>query len=84
MKQMDDMDVKILKAINTMSPRSFISPVKINEALKLDEVELGNRLTLLKKTGYVDVMTSEYVSSMTLPNFISKIMLTDRGRNALK
>jgi DNA-binding Lrp family transcriptional regulator len=84
MKQMDDMDVKILKAINTMSPRSFISPVKINEALKLDEVELGNRLTLLKKTGYVDVMTSEYVSSMTLPNFISKIMLTDLGRNALK
>jgi DNA-binding Lrp family transcriptional regulator len=84
MKQMDDMDVKILKAINTMSPRSFISPVKINEALKLDEVELGNRLTLLKKTGYVDVMTSEYVSSMTLPNFISKIMLTDLGRKALK
>jgi DNA-binding Lrp family transcriptional regulator len=81
---MDDIDIKILEAVNTLSPRSFISPVKINEALKLDEVELGNRLTLLKKTGYVDVMTSEYVSSMTLPNFISKIMLTDLGRNALK
>jgi DNA-binding Lrp family transcriptional regulator len=81
---MDDTDIKILKAIDAKSPKSFISPVKINESLKLDEVELGNRLMLLKKTGHVDLMTSEYVSSMTLPNFISKIMLTDLGRKSLK
>ncbi len=81
---MDDTDVKILKAINTLSPKSFIDPIKVNEILKLDEVDLGNRLMLLKKSGYVDVMTSEYVSSGTLPNFISKLMLTDLGRKALE
>jgi hypothetical protein len=28
---MDDIDTKILEAINTVSPKSFISPVKVNE-----------------------------------------------------
>jgi len=81
---MDDIDMKILEAINTISPKSFISPVKVNEILKLNETELGNRLKLLKKSGYVDVMTSEYPSSLTLPNSISKVYLTETGRRSLK
>jgi hypothetical protein len=81
---MDDMDRMILEAINTISPKSFISPVKVNQDLKLNPTELGNRLMLLKKSGYVDVMTSEYPSSLTLPNAISKVYLTDLGRQSLK
>jgi RIO-like serine/threonine protein kinase len=81
---MDDIDTKILEAINTVSPKSFISPVKVNEILKLNETELGNRLKLLKKSGHVDVMTSEYPSSLTLPNSISKVYLTESGRQSLK
>jgi hypothetical protein len=81
---MDDIDMKILEAINTISPKSFISPVKVNEILKLNETELGNRLMLLKKSGHVDVMTSEYPSSLTLPNSISKVYLTEKGRQSLK
>jgi len=81
---MDDIDTKILEAINTISPKSFISPVKVNEILKLNETELGNRLKLLKKSGHVDVMTSEYPSSLTLPNSISKVYLTESGRQSLK
>jgi RIO-like serine/threonine protein kinase len=81
---MDDIDTKILEAINTISPKSFISPVKVNEILKLNETELGNRLKLLKKSGHVDVMTSEYPSSLTLPNSISKVCLTEMGRQSLK
>jgi hypothetical protein len=38
----------------------------------------------LKKSGHADVMTSEYPSSLTLPNAISKVYLTDLGRKALK
>jgi RIO-like serine/threonine protein kinase len=81
---MNEMDLKILEAINAISPKSFISPVKVNEILRLDATELGNRLKLLKKSGHVDVMTSEYPSSLTLPNAISKVYLTELGRQSLK
>ena len=81
---MDDIDRKILEAINTISPKSFISPVKVNEILKHNPTELGNRLMLLKKSGHVDIMTSEYPSSLTLPNAISKVYLTELGRQSLK
>jgi hypothetical protein len=78
------MDKKILEAINTVSPKSFVSPVRVNEILGLDETKLGDRLKLLKKSGYVDIMTSEYPSSLTLPNSISKVYLTESGRQSLK
>ncbi len=81
---MDNTDMKILKAINKVSPKSFVSPVKVNEVLKLDPTQLGNRLNLLKKSGHVDIMTSEYPSSLTLPNAISRVYLTDLGRQILK
>jgi RIO-like serine/threonine protein kinase len=81
---MDDIDIKILEAINKVSPKTFISPIKVNEILKLDATELGTRLKLLKKSGHVDIMTSEYPSSLTLPNSISKVFLTELGRRSLK
>jgi hypothetical protein len=80
----DATDRKILKAIDKVSSKSFISPVKVNEVLKMDATQLGNRLMLLKKSGYVDIMTSEYPSSLTLPNAISRVYLTDLGRQTLK
>ncbi len=81
---MDDTDMKIIEAINTVSPKVFISPVKVNEILKLDATELGIRLMLLKKSGHVDIMISDYPSSLTLPNSISKVFLTELGRKTLK
>jgi hypothetical protein len=81
---MDNQDLKILGAMNAISPMSFVSPIEVNEIIKLDKMELGDRLTLMKKSGHVDVITRDFVSSMTLPNFIAKIKLTDLGRSALK
>ncbi len=81
---MDDIDMNILRAINDVSPKSFISPVKVNEVLKLDATLLGNRLMLLKKSGHIDVMTSEYPSSLTLPNAISRVYINDLGRQTLE
>lgn len=83
-KFMENADMKILKAINKVSPKSFVSPVKVNEVLKLDASLLGDRLMLLKKSGHIDIMTSEYPSSLTLPNAISRVYLTDMGRQMLK
>jgi hypothetical protein len=80
---MDDIDLKILEAINTVSPKSFVSPVIVNEVLLLDANQLGTRLKLLKKSGHVDIMISEYPSSLTLPNSISKVYLTELGRKTL-
>jgi hypothetical protein len=80
---MDDRDVKILNAINKVSPKSFISPVKANEVLKMDETELGIRLMLLKKSGHLDIIISDYPSSLTLPNSISKVFLTELGRKTV-
>jgi len=80
---MNKTDMKILEAINAVSPKSFVSPVKVNETLKLDPTKLGDRLKTLKKLGHVDILTSEFVSSQTLPNFISKVALTELGRQSL-
>jgi hypothetical protein len=79
----DEIDAKILAAINTVSPKMFVSPVKVNEILGLNGTELGDRLKLLRKSGHVDVMTSEYPSSLTLPNSISKVLITDLGKKSL-
>jgi hypothetical protein len=80
---MDDTDFKIIGAINTASPKSFVSPVIVNETLNLDANQLGTRLMLLKKSGHVDIMKKDYPSSLTLPNSISKVYLTEMGRKTL-
>jgi len=81
---MDEIDIKILAAIYKVSPKLFVSPVKVNEVLRFNETELGDRLMLLKKSGHVDIMTGEYSSSLTLPNLVTKVYLTDLGRQSLK
>ncbi len=81
---MDDTDKKIIKTINSLSPKSFVSPVRVDELLRLNETELGNRLMALKRSGYIDILTSDYVSSTTLSNSISKVCLTELGRQSLK
>jgi len=80
---MDTTDLNILNAIETVSPKRSISPVKVNEVLKLDENELGNRLMKLKKSGHVDILISDYPSSLSLLNAISKVFLTELGRKVL-
>jgi hypothetical protein len=76
--------VKILNAINKLSPKSFVSSVKVNGILQLDGTELGIRLMLLKKSGHLDIIKNDYPSSLTLPNAISKVYLTELGRKTLK
>jgi RIO-like serine/threonine protein kinase len=83
-RQMDKIDIEILEAINNISTKSFVSSVKVNEIIRLDATELGDRLKRLKKSGHVDITTSDYPSSLTLPNSISKVYLTESGRRSLK
>ena len=50
---MYNQDLKILGAMNALSPISFVSPIEVNRIVKLDKTELGNRLMLMKKSGRV-------------------------------
>ena len=81
---MDDTGNEILSVINKVSPKISISPVKVNEVLMLDADQFGTRLMLLKKSGHVDITKKDYPSSLTLPNSISKVYLTEMGRKTLK
>jgi hypothetical protein len=81
---MDKLDLKILKAINTLSQTSFISPIAVSDIIKIDKKDLGDRLMVPKKSGHIDIITREFISSMTLPNFVAKVKLTDLGRKGLK
>jgi DNA-binding Lrp family transcriptional regulator len=81
---MDDKDLKILETINSISPKSFVSPIEVNELLGLNETELGSRLVSLKKSGQVDYITNDYASSNTLPNLISRVRITESGQQSLK
>jgi hypothetical protein len=38
----------------------------------------------LRKSGLVDILISDYPSSLTLPNAISKVFVTELGRKTLK
>ena len=71
-------------AINAVSPKSFVSPIIVNERLMLDADQLGTRLMLLKKSGQVDIMKKDYPSSLTLPNSISKVFITELGQKTLR
>jgi hypothetical protein len=81
---MNYLDSKILKAIDTLSATSFVSAIEVNDKVKMDKKELGDRLMALKKLGHVDIITREFISSMTLPNFIVKVRITEQGQKALK
>lgn len=81
---MDKLDLKILKAINTLSPTTFVSATEVRDKVKMDGNDLGDRLMVLKKSAYIEIITKEFISSMTLPNFIAKVRITENGRKALK
>ena len=81
---MNYLDSKILEAINTISPTSFVSATEVSDRVKMDKKELGDRLMVLKKSGHVDIITREFISSMTLPNFIAKVRITEQGRKDLE
>ena len=62
---MNNQDLKILKAINTLSPTTFVGAIEVSDRVKMDNKELGDRLMVLKALGHVDIITRDYISSMT-------------------
>lgn len=81
---MDNINIKILGAINSISTFSVISPLEVNKRFKLDEIELGDRLMSLRRLRYVKVERGDHAPGRSLPNGIFGVSITDDGRQYLK
>jgi len=81
---MDNIHVKILEAINSLSPKSFVSPIEVNKKVKLDEIEFADRLLSLRRLRYVTVKKDSSAPSKSLPNGICGVSITDDGLQVLQ
>lgn len=82
----DDIDLKILKAIQLKSSTSFVRVILLVREIGIDEEELGDRFELLAKNGYIEVagLGGSTAPGMTLPNGIHNVALTAQGRHLLR
>jgi hypothetical protein len=81
---MDNIHVKILEAINSLSPKSFVSPIEVNKKVKLDEIEFADRLLSLRRLRYVTVKKDSGAPSKSLPNGICSVSITDDELQVLR
>ena len=81
---MDNMHVKILEAINSLSSKSFVSPIEVNEKVKLDEIEFADRLLSLRRLRYVTVKKDSGATDKSISNGICGVSITDDGRQVLR
>jgi hypothetical protein len=81
---MDNIHVKILEAINSLSPKAFVSPIEVNEKVKLDEIEFVDRLLSLRRLRYVTVKKDCNGPDKGLPNGICGVSITDDGLQVLR
>ena len=81
---MDNIHVKILEAINSLSPKSYVSPIEVNEKVKLDEIEFVDRLLSLRRLRYVLVKEDSEAPGKSLPNGICGVSITDDGLQVLR
>ena len=81
---MDNIHVKILEAINSLSPKSFVSTIEVNEKVKLDEIEFVDRLLSLRRLRYVTVKKDSSGPDKSISNGICGVSITDDGRQVLR
>jgi hypothetical protein len=81
---MDNINIKILGAINTISSFSVVSPIEVNKKFRLDEIELGDRLMSLRRLRYVKVERGDHSPERSLPNGIYGVSITDDGKQYLR
>ena len=85
MPQLDDKDLKILKALPMAGP-SFTPVFLALGELGIEENELGDKLESLEEKGLVQLagLGGSYAPGMTLSNGIHNVGLTARGRQFLR
>ena len=85
MDAIDEIDKKILEAINDRSPTGWVFSVNVKSALRLEKKVLLDRLTRLKELGYINTQSGSYNEGhLILKNGLNQVQLTDLGRNILR
>jgi DNA-binding MarR family transcriptional regulator len=79
----DELDLKILKAIYVKSNQDYIQPKLLIKEVGITEQRLGDKLDILEKNYFVK---NEWGSgsSQTLQNGIYNVKLTSEGRELLR
>jgi RIO-like serine/threonine protein kinase len=83
MNEIDEIDRKILEAINDRSPTKWVNSVNVKRALRLEKIVFRDHLTRLKILGYIDTPPVNYTEEHSNKNGIHQIRLTDIGRSLL-
>jgi DNA-binding Lrp family transcriptional regulator len=85
MSQLDDTDLRILKALPTSGP-SYKPVFEAFGRLRIDAAELGDRLELLAEKGLVRVerLGGSFAPGLTLPNGIHNVGLTTEGKQLVR
>ena len=85
MDAIDEIDKKILEAINDRSPTGWVFSVNVKSALRLEKKVLLDRLTRLKELGYINTQSGSYNEGhLILKNGLNQLQLTDLGRSILR
>lgn len=81
----DDINLRILRAL-PISGQTYTPVFQALGKLRIEEVELGDRLELLAKKGLINAegLGESYAPGMTLRNGIHNVGLTARGRQFLR
>lgn len=84
MDVINETDKKILKAIYDRSPTGWVFSVNVKSALRLEKKVFLDRLTRLKKLGYINTQSGSYNEEhLILKNGLNQLQLTDLGRSLL-
>jgi hypothetical protein len=84
MNDIDEIDKKILGAINDRSPTKWVNSVNVKKALRLEKIVFRDHLARLKTLGHVDTQPANYPEGHSNKNGINQIRLTDLGRSVLR
>ena len=80
----DEIDKKILEAINDRSTTGWVFSVNVKNALRLEKKVLLDSLTRLKELGYINTQSGSYNEEhLILKNGLNQLQLTDLGRSLL-
>ena len=83
MNDLDEMDSKILEAINDRSMTKWVNSANVKRALRLEKIIFRDRLARLKTLGYVETQPSSYPENHSNRNGESQIRLTTLGRSLI-
>ncbi|HQJ80830.1 MAG TPA: hypothetical protein PLW21_10120 [Methanothrix sp.] len=81
MEALDDIDMRILKAIYDRSPTGWVFSVNVKSALRLEKKVMLDHLVRLKELGCINAQSGSFDEGhLILKDGLNQVQLTDLGR----